>query len=369
MKNSIYPSWIEIDLKQFKKNIKSIQNFTRPALFCLPIKANAYGHGLLQVAKAAEDMKVDYLAVASLHEAILLRKGNIMTPILVLGAIHEEQIQDLIDYDLEFSISSLYKAELVFSFCKKLKKKCKIHVEVDTGMRRTGVRPHTAIELVKFIKSKSCFNLKGIYSHFATADNPNDSFAKKQILEFKELLKKLKLQKNTIAHLANSGGVCFYPESWLDMIRCGLLAFGYFPTTSIKKLEITPCFSLKSKVSYFKVIEKNEGVSYGHVFTSKKSTRIVTVSIGYGDGYNRLLSNKGKVLIREKKYPIVGNICMDQFMVDIGEDSVYVGDEVVLIGKQGNEEIKLEEVAAICNTIPYEVLCFFNERLERFYLN
>lgn len=357
-----HPSWIEVDLGQFQKNLQQIQFWIGKCRLCLLVKANAYGHGLVEIGKAAQMAGVHCLGVSCLQEGVQLRKEGITTPILVLGAIHEEQIEELCSYDLEFTISSQFKAELV---SKKAQKKCRVHLEVDTGMQRTGVRPETAIELAKMLRANPRFDLVGVYSHLATADRAEDLNTRQQIELFKKLLKE-PVFHGVLSHLANSGGVAHYPEVHLDMVRIGLMAYGYPPPNAPAPLsQLAPCFSLKAKVSYFKVVEAGAGIGYGHTYQTKKRTRIVTIPIGYGDGYRRALSNKGHVLIRGKKFPIVGNICMDQLMVDIGEETSYVGDEVVLIGKQGAEEIPLAEVAKICDTISYEVLCSFNLRLPR----
>lgn len=357
-----HPSWIEIDLSQFRKNIAIIRKHIGSSLFCLPIKANAYGHGLCQIGKAAQESGIDYLGVAHLQEGIKLRKAGVTLPILVLGAFHEDQINDLIGYNLEFTISSKYKAELVA--VKSGGRKCRVHLEVDTGMQRTGVRPETARTLLPYLKSLENLEVVGIYSHLATADQPQDPFTLKQIRDFQALVKDVPL----LRHLANSGGTTYFPEAHLDMVRPSLLTFGYAPVPCPASLqEIKPCFSLKAKVSYFKVVKPGEGISYGHSYVTQKQTRIVTIPVGYGDGYRRSLSNRGSVLIRGKRFPICGTICMDQFMVDVGDKEVFVGDEVVLIGKQGNEEITLKEVAELSDSIPYEILCQLNERIPRIY--
>ncbi len=364
-----HPSWIEVDLIQFKKNIQILRQHTSPSLLCLPVKANAYGHGLCVMAKAAVEAGVDYLAVAHLQEGILLRKSGIAIPILVLGAIHEDQITDLIHFKLEFTISSNYKADLVAAKCKNAQEKARVHLEIDTGMQRTGVRPASALSLFSHVESLGCFTTVGIYSHFATANTRDDPFTLKQIDLFCNLLKNpVFSHTRLIRHIANSGGVCFYKESYLDMVRPSLLTLGYPPQNAPDIFKnIAPCFSLKSKVSYFKVVEKGCGISYNHTYITKKQTRIVTIPIGYGDGYRRALSNIGSVLIRGMKFPIAGTICMDQLMVDVGENEIHVGDEVVLIGKQGNEEISAQNIAELCNTNIYEVLCFFNDRIPRLY--
>lgn len=356
-----HPTWIEINLAQFRKNIEIVRTLIGKSRFCLPVKANAYGHGLVGIGLAAQKFGVDCLGVSCLQEGAQLREAGVRIPILVFGAIHEDQIEDLVRHDLEFSVSSKFKADLV---AKKIKGKCRVHLEVETGMQRTGVRPRTAIELAEHIKKLSCFDLIGIYSHMATADFPDDPFAKDQIASFKKLTSQ-PLFHGVLAHLANSGGVIHYPESHFDMVRPGLLVYGY---PSVPVDGIAPCFSLKSKISYFKAVEGDVGIGYGHKYKTKEQTRIVTIPIGYGDGYRRALSNRGFVLIRGKRFPIAGMICMDQFMADIGTAEAFVGDEVVLIGKQGNEEIRLEEIASLCDTIPYEVLCLLNQRIPRLYI-
>jgi len=366
-----HPSWVEIDLEQFKKNISIIRKNIGERLFCLPIKANAYGHGLCPIAKAAEAAGVDYLAVAHLQEAIELRRSNVTLPILVLGAIHEDQIADLIHFNLEFTISSIYKAKLVMQACKNLNQSCTVHIEVDTGMQRTGVQLNTTPSLFRFLQDAGCFKIKGIYSHLANADKPNDPFTALQIENFKNLLQSPPFAgQKLLRHLSNSGGTVFYPDAHLDMVRPSYLAFGNLPKDAPESFqEIAPCFSVKSKISYFKVVDASIGISYGHSYTTPKKTRIVTIPIGYGDGFRRCLSNRAEVLIRGKRFPVVGAICMDQCMVDIGDEEAFVGEEVVLIGKQGEGAISIKEVAALCDTIPYEILCSFNNRLPRLYLN
>lgn len=365
-----HPAWIEVDIQQFRKNIAILRRYIGEVLFCLPVKANAYGHGLCTIGRVAAESGVDYLAVAHLQEGIELREAGIKIPILVLGAIHEDQIVDLIHYQLEFTISSQYKAELVANKCRELNMRCRVHIEIDTGMRRTGVRSASATQLFQYIDAISYFDIIGIYSHLAAAQHSQDTIAKAQIVEFLELLQEPVFQKKKlIRHLASSGGVVFFPELQLDMVRPSLITFGYLPSQAPELLqEVAPCFSVKAKVSYSKIVEAGQGVSYGHSHVTSSRTRIVTIPIGYGDGYRRSLSNRGFVLIHGRRFPIVGTICMDQFMVDVGQEKIQVGDEVILIGRQGDEEISLGEIATLCETIPYEVLCLFNQRMPRIYV-
>ncbi|MFA6501613.1 MAG: alanine racemase, partial [Parachlamydiales bacterium] len=221
-----------------------------------------------------------------------------------------------------------------------------------------------------YLKNEKCFILRGIFSHFACAETPNHPMNSMQYSDFDNFIKKVKPDKKVICHIANSGALCNMDNPLKDMVRLGALPFGcYSKTLPDKFSDIKPIFSVKSKVSFFKVVQKDEGVSYSHTYITKDTTRILTIPIGYGDGYPRALSNKGSVLIRGKRHPIVGTICMDQLMVDIGNDSAYIGDEVVLVGNQINEKIDIKEVASLCNTISYDILCSFNERLPRVYVN
>jgi len=365
-----HPAWIEIDLQQFKHNITIIRRQIGKALFCLPIKANAYGHGLIPIAQAADEAGVDYFGVACLQEGAQLREANIRKPILVLGAIHEDQIPDLLHYQLEITIASLYKARLVAKACENTGLICKVHVEIDTGMQRTGVRPASAIELLNYLDATPCFEVVGVYSHLATANDPENYETKQQIELFQQFITEVIKPRNKkiICHLANSDGVCHLPETYFDMVRPGILTFGYTQNLPSQFTPIQPFFSIKAKIAYFKVVAKDQGIGYGHTYKTIDATRIVTIPVGYGDGYRRALSNRSKVLIHGHAYPIVGTICMDQFMVNIGLNEAYVGEEAVLIGKQGDAEIKLTEIAQLCDTIPYEILCGFNDRLPRYYL-
>ncbi len=361
-----HPAWFEIDLGRFCANLAQVRKRVGQRLVCCILKANAYGHGIIPIAKAAEHSRmVDSFGVAHLSEAILLRNAGISLPILVLGAIHEDQIEDLICTQVEFTVGSLYKAKLVAEKTERLGAICPVHVEVDTGMRRTGVRPESVFALIEFLLSKPCFSLKGVYSHFAMSETPDNETSLRQIESFIRLKEKIPLP-GIIWHLANSGGIAFYPDSWLDMVRPGLLCYGL--TFQGALLDLQPCMELKANVSYFKVVEEGEGISYGHIYRTDKQTRVVTIPVGYGDGYRRDFSNRMQVLLRNKSYRIAGAVCMDQFMVDIGGDEAYVGDEAVLIGRQGDLEITLEEMAKVSGTDPREILCHFNERIPRVYL-
>ena len=336
-----------------------------PAKVCLPIKANAYGHGLIQVAQLACEAGLDYLAVSNLYEGICLRQAHIQLPILVLGPFQTEQIESLIEYDLEFSISSLFKAQSVQKVACALKKQAKVHLEIETGMNRSGSRPQTSDEIYAYLCSDPHFNLKGVYSHLAIAEDVDDPLNNLQQKSFQNWVQDK--PSKMLYHLANSAALIFSPQTHYSMVRPGLISYGYLPANFSGKKEVRSAFSLKSKVSYFKVVEANSFISYSKSYRTKKQTRIATIPIGYGDGYPRVLSNRAEVLVRGRRYPIIGSICMDQLMVDLENGEAYVGDEVTLIGRQHSEEITVEEIAKLAQTIPYEILTQFNERLARFY--
>ena len=366
------PTSSEINLTHLAYNYDLIQDQVASRLVMPIIKANAYGHGLVPVGLHLQKIGAKQLGVAFLEEGIALRHGGIQIPILILGGIFEDQVEHFLHYDLEIPVSSIDKLNLVNAVASAKNTLANIHLKFDTGMERIGVHTDSAQEfLTQAVNSKHC-KIKGIYSHLACADDPNDKRTLVQVEKFKSILSLFEnLQTETpICHLANSGGVLNFPETYFDMVRPGIMLFGVYPDVRSKKeLEIKPVMSLKSKISYFKVVTANNPVSYGATWSSPHDTRVVTIPIGYGDGFRRGLSNCGQVLIRGKKYPIIGKICMDQFMVNIGKDSVYNNDEVILFGKQGNQEIHVEELADLVNTIPYEILTGLTERIPRIHIS
>lgn len=358
-----------------KDNIQAFAIHMSKTKICLPVKANAYGHGLVGIAKLAQPY-VDYLAVSCLDEGITLRQHGIDKPILVFGAFNKGEIAGLIANNLEITVSSQYKAEQLASHCQATNQVCKVHLKIDTGMNRVGVKVTSARGLFECVQLYPQLQLTGVYSHLASSDSDDPTFTLEQIASFKSIVDYAKsINPDIICHLANSGGVCYYPGAYFDMVRPGILSYGYFSGRKIHTItasplnQIKPCFSLKSRIIYTKMVDKYKGISYNHTYTTKQYTRVVTVPIGYGDGYRRILSNMGEVLIQGKKYTVAGSICMDMLLVDIGPNGQgRVEDEVVLIGCQGNEEITLASVADKCNTIIYEVLCGFNDRIPRIYI-
>lgn len=367
---------IEIDSKKLINNIISVRNwlskYDDKIKYCLPVKANAYGHGLVGIAKLTEPY-VDYFGVACLDEGEKLRVNGIAKPIIVFGAFADEQVDGLIANNLEITISSLYKAKLVADFCYLHGKKAKVHIKVDTGMNRVGVRVESAPMLIKFIQDNKCFELIGIYSHLANSDVEDDPYTLEQVEQFSIIARQVKQEMpDIICHLANSGGVVNYRNSLFDMVRPGIISYGYSPNNADSSgilSHIQPCLSLKSQVTFFKVVKTGQGISYNHKYITDAVTRVVTIPIGYGDGYRRALSNIGEVIINGNRYRISGTVCMDMLMVDIGiTGTAYVGDEAIFIGKYGNQELLLQSLAEKCGTIVYEILCGFNERIPRIYI-
>lgn len=368
---TIRPTVATIHLDHLTHNLQMIRQCVNGSKIMAIVKANAYGHGLLPVAKHLVHLGVEQLGVAFLEEGMTLRKGGIELPILVLGGILDTQIEHFLDYDLELTVSSLDKLKQVEEVAATKQKRPVVHLKIDTGMERIGVHSYSAGPFIEAaVRSKHC-QIKGVYSHLACSDDPESSVTLEQLERFEEALRHFETLDvpMPIKHIANSGGILHFPQLHLDMVRPGIILFGIYPDpASHRNLNFKPVLSLKSKVVYFKVVQANRPISYGGTWQSDHEIRVVTVPIGYGDGYCRSLSNCGEVLIRGKRYPIVGQVCMDQFMVNIENGTAYNGEEVVLLGSQNKEAISVEEMAMKAGTIPYEILTRFNNRVPRVYV-
>lgn len=363
------PTRIVVDLDRLAFNLHSIRAHAGVPVMGI-VKANAYGHGLVPVALHLQAQGVEQLGVAFVEEGIALRKAGITAPILVLGGIFGPQVAQFITHDLEITVSSLDKLRQVESAAQALGRKAVIHLKIDTGMERIGVHSYSARPFIEAALASQWCVLKGIYSHLACADDPASPMTMVQLERFLEACAHIERAgaPMPIRHLANSGGVLHFPQTHLDMVRPGILLYGVLPDpASQATVEVRPALSLVSQVVYFKVVKAGNPVSYGATWAPAQDTRVVTVPIGYGDGYPRALSSCGEVLIRGQRYPVVGRICMDQFMVDIGHDSAWNEDEVVLIGQRGDAAITAEAVAQVAGTIPYEILTGLNERIPREY--
>jgi alanine racemase len=363
------PTRIVVDLGALAHNLRGIRAHVGVPVMGI-VKANAYGHGLVPVALHLQAQGIEQLGVAFLEEGVALRQAGITIPILVLGGIFGPQVAQFITHDLEITVSSLDKLHQVEAAAQALGRKAVIHLKIDTGMERIGVHSYSAAPFIEAAVASQWCVLKGIYSHLACADDPQSPMTALQLERFLGACAHITRigAPMPLRHLANSGGVLHFPGTHLDMVRPGILLYGVLPDpASLAAVDVKPALSLVSQVVYFKVVKAGNPVSYGATWTPVEDTRVVTIPIGYGDGYPRALSSRGEVLIRGRRYPIVGRICMDQFMVDIGRDSAWNEDEVVLIGSQGEAAIPVEALASTAGTIPYEILTGLNQRIPRVY--
>ncbi len=368
------PTRAEISLEALQHNLAAVKLIVGDTVKVMGIvKANAYGHGLVETSKAFVKFGIDYLGVGFLEEGIILRKNGITTPILVLGGVLGDQIQHFLANNLEITVSSIELAERINTDVREFSaQKAKVHLKIDTGMERIGVHSENAIPFVEKVAGMKHIELLGIYSHLATAEDSDKSFAYEQIKKFNHLLDKIKSIGIDIPfkHISNSSAVINLHESHYNMVRPGLILYGIFPSQiGSNKIQINPALSLKSRIVFIKYVEANRSISYGRKYFTKLRTKIATIPVGYGDGYSRLLTGKSEVIINGKLFPVVGAICMDQIMVDIGEgNDIHVGDEVVIIGKQENLNIDINQLSEKVGTIPYEILCNISERVPRVYL-
>ncbi|WP_158986717.1 alanine racemase [Lysobacter panacisoli] len=363
------PTRIVVDLDHLALNLRNIRAHVGVPVMAI-VKANAYGHGLVPVARHLQAQGVEQLGVAFVEEGIALRQAGVTTPILVLGGIFGPQVAQYIAHDLEITVSSLDKLRQAEAAAQAMGRKAIVHLKIDTGMERIGVHSYSSAAFIEAAVASSWCTVKGVYSHLACSDDPASPMTLQQVERFHEACAHFERigAPMPLRHLANSGGVLHFPETWLDMVRPGIVLYGVLPDPASKRtIDVRPAMSLASQVVYFKVVRAGHTVSYGATWTADHDTRVVTVPIGYGDGFPRSLSSRGEVLIRGHRYPIVGRVCMDQFMVDIGGDSAWNEDEVVLVGKQGDEAISAEEVARLAGTIPYEILVGLNDRIPREY--
>ena len=364
-------TFVVVNLSQLSRNLQAIREKVSPAKIMIVVKANAYGHGLTDVAKYL-DPQVDYIGVAVLEEGILLREIGVKTPILVLGGIWGNQIPAYIENDLTLTAPSVDRLQQIDQAAEVLGKKAKVHLKIDTGMERIGVHYYNAHTLQEAALNCKHVVVEGIFSHFANSDDADLSHACLQLERFNEVLRFY--EKNGLPvpmrHMANSGGILQLPESHFDMVRPGILFYGVYPSPEAQRtVAVKPALAWKSRVVYFKVTQSGHPVSYGSTWQSDHDVRIVTVPVGYGDGYFRSMSNRAQVVIHGKKYPQVGRVCMDQIMVNIEGDSAFNGDEVVLIGEGENgARVTVEELAEWADTIPYEILTNINTRVPRIYI-
>jgi alanine racemase len=367
--DTIRATWAEVDLGALRCNFQLIRERAGGVGVMLVVKANAYGHGLVEVTKALQDM-ADCIGVAVLEEGILLRREGVEKPIVVMGGVWGDQIPHFIKHDLILTASSTDRLSQIDEAAGAMGRRAKVHLKIDTGMERVGIHYFNAHKLQEAALKCDSVDVLGIYSHFANADSEDLAHAKLQLERFLEVLtfyEKRSLRRPT-AHIANSAAMLRLPESRLDMVRPGLLLYGVYPSPFVPRdIGVSPAMAWKSRVVYFKVVPPGHPVSSGSTWESDRPVRVVTVPVGYGDGYFRSMSNRSSVLIGGRRHPQVGAICMDQMMVNIERDSAYNGDEVTLLGLDGSERITVEDMAAWAGAVPYEVLTSINARVPRVY--
>jgi alanine racemase len=362
------PTVVDVSLPRLTENFRAIQAHVAPAAVMPIVKANAYGHGLVPVARHLVGLGAASLGVAFLEEAVALRAAGITVPILVMGGIFGDQIPLFLRHGLTLTASSIDKLCQIDQTAGELGVTATVHLKIDTGMERIGVHYYSAQGLLERAAEARHCRVEGIYSHFANADAADLESARVQLARFLEVLSWYERQRvpTPIRHIANSGAVLQLPESHLDLVRPGILLYGVYPSAEVAHtVAVRPALSWKSRVVYFKVVRPGHPVSYGSTWQTDHPVRVVTIPVGYGDGYFRALSNVAEVVIRGKRYPVVGRVCMDQIMVNIEGDTAYNGDEVVLIGTDGRETITCEDLAEWAGTIPYEVLTNINTRVPR----
>lgn len=363
----------QIDLDALAFNLRAIRSFIKPQTKILGVvKANAYGHGAVEIAKELEIQKADMLGVACIYEVAQLRAAKIKLPILNFGALLVQDVEAVFEYDFIPTIFSLEIAKSISELAVKKNKIVDIHVKINTGLNRVGVEMVEAAKLITDIKKLPNINIAGLYTHFACAEYLDSDATKIQLKNFNKIIAELKnLQiEIPLIHAANSGATLFWPETHFNMVRVGILLYGCNPDPKLKlPIAIKPVMTLKTNIAHIKTVPENTPISYGWTYLTTQTSQIATLSVGYGDGFRRTPKNWGSVLVKGKKVPVVGIVCMDQSMVDTTAISgLKVGDEAVLIGAQGEGEINVWDVAKQLETSAYEIFCGVTARVNRVYI-
>jgi len=367
------PAFLEVDLRNVAFNVRNIRaKLGKKVEFLAVVKADAYGHGAYDVSQVALQNGADLLGVAILEEGIELREKGIEAPILILYPEFPGREKKILEYGLESTVTDLDFARNLSLQAANLDKMTSIYIKVDTGMGRYGLAPDEAYRFVKEVRSLKNLKIKGILSQLSSAEEKEDRFTFQQISSFREVLQKLEEFNQGFLNksIANSSAVLNLPESHFNQVRVGLLLYGIYPSPDVaRSILVKPALSFKSRILFLKEVDKGTPIGYGRSYIAPRKTRVATIPLGYADGFSRLLTNKGQVLIHGKRAPVIGRVCMDAFMVDVTDiPQAKAGDELVLIGKQGEEEITVEEFAEWNQSISYEVLTRMGRRLPKVYL-
>ncbi|MGQ9674764.1 MAG: alanine racemase [Chloroflexota bacterium] len=367
------PAWAEIDLDAIEHNVRQIRLLIGQHVELLAVvKANAYGHGAGPVAKAALEAGANRLGVAIVDEGVQLRRAGIKHPILVLGYIPPWQANEVVGQDLMATVNTWQTALALSARASALGREATVHVKVDTGLGRFGLLPHEVLKFVRGLLTLPSLRLEGFWTHFATADEKDKEYTRRQLAVYHEALKSLSDAGISIPcrHVANSAATLEMPESHLDMVRCGIALYGLYPSVEVgHAVALQPAMSLKARLARVRELPVGSSVSYGRKFVADRPTLVGLVPFGYADGFDRGLSSVGSVIVRGRRAPVIGRVCMDQFVVNLQDVSgAAQDDEVVIIGRQGDEEITADEVALAAATINYEIVCGIGARVPRVYI-
>ena len=371
----IRAAWAEVDLDALAHNMREVRRLAqKDALVTAVIKADGYGHGAKKIAQTLLDNGADRLAIAVLDEGIELRRAGFSVPILVLGFTDRERAEEIISNDLEQAVYSWDLAEEISKEAKRQDKIARIHVKIDTGMGRIGLQPDwDSVQLIKKISLLPNLVIEGIFTHFAAADAVDKAYTEGQYEKFNWICGELEKEniKINVRHCGNSATIIDLPDMHMNMVRAGIMLYGLKPSSEVMldRLELRQVMSLKVRISHIKEIEAGQSVSYGRKFIAEKKSRIASLPIGYADGYTRMLTGKAEALVKGRKVPVIGRICMDQCMIDVTDiEGVKAGDEVVLFGKQNSSFIHIDELAEKLGTINYEIVCMISKRIPRVYI-
>ena len=370
----LYQTHARIHLANIRSNIENIRRAVGPERkILIAVKADAYGHGAVEVSRMAEDIGVDWLGIATVPEGIELRQAGIRLPILKFSPAFHEEMEEAVKHDIALAVCELENIRQLQKICAALGRKCQVHLKIETGMGRIGVASEDAFPMAdEIINRCPDLILGGAMTHLPVSDEGSKSFTQRQIERFKKTVNDIETHLNfkvPLVHCANSGGVLAHPESWCDMVRPGIMIYGFYPSEDTPQtILLKPGLSFKTRVSFLKNVPKGGSVGYGRTWIAPEDSWIATFPAGYADGFNRLFSNMGRVLVNGRSYPVVGRVCMDQSMCNLGANTeVKVGDEVVLIGDSGCQNISAYEWAEKLKTITYEVTCQINRRVRRYF--
>ena len=366
-------TYAEVDLSAIRKNIESIRDRVGPNVRIIPaVKADGYGHGAVQTSRACLDGGADALCVANVVEAVELREAGFEVPVLVLGCIDPASSEEVVRHDVSVALCDITLAKALSSAAVSQNKEASVHIKIDTGMGRIGIRAENVVEFARALRELPGMSIGGAFTHFPCSDEEDRSFTLQQINAFKGILADLRSDGTVIStvHASNSGGILGYPEADFDAVRPGIMIYGLYPSPeSARSIPLTEALTLKTRIVFLKDAQAGSTVSYGRTYTLKRASKIATIPIGYGDGYPRLLSNRGDAAVRSARVPIVGRVCMDQCLIDVTDvPNVQVGDEVVLYGG-GYDYLSISEVAEKIGTIPNDILCAIGKRVPRLYVD